>query len=141
MPSKRHSYREHVKIYYFMTDMSMETPEILIVEDDNVLRRGMKNMLLRNSFKIFELSFNTDIHKSIQKRTPDLIILGSSPGYVSDELNLVQKIPAPNRPGRCKEFMERVPQGQGAVRAIPSNSVRPSIKARSAPAGPDKSRR
>ncbi len=78
----------------------MEVPEILIVENDGVLRNGMRNMLFRNSFRVFVLSFNTDIHKHIQKKTPSLIILGPSLCIDRDELSLVQKI---------REFDRRLP--------------------------------
>ncbi|MCP5006421.1 MAG: sigma-54-dependent Fis family transcriptional regulator [Planctomycetes bacterium] len=70
----------------------MVAPEILIVENDEDLRSGMKSMLFRNSFRVFELPSNTDIHKHIQKHTPNLIILGSSTGIDSDALDIVEKI-------------------------------------------------
>ncbi len=70
----------------------METSEILIVEDDEILRSSMRNMLMRNSFKVFGLPFSADIHKSIQKKAPNLIILGSSPRSDRYELNVVQEV-------------------------------------------------
>ncbi len=83
-----------------MADMSMEAPKILIVEDDDGLRINMKDLLLRNRFNVSGSYFDSDVHKSIQKETPDLIILGSSPSSVSDELNIVRKI---------REFDRRLP--------------------------------
>jgi Response regulator containing CheY-like receiver, AAA-type ATPase, and DNA-binding domains len=70
----------------------MENPEILIIEDDVDLRRDIKNILHRNRFKASESYYNINIHKNIQKKTPDLIILGSSHIAFSDELNIVRKI-------------------------------------------------
>ncbi len=70
----------------------METSEILIVEDDEILRSSMRNMLMRNRFKVFGLPFSTDIHKPILKKTPNLVILVSSPRSDRYELNIVQEV-------------------------------------------------
>ncbi|GJQ60444.1 MAG: sigma-54-dependent Fis family transcriptional regulator [Candidatus Scalindua sp. AMX11] len=70
----------------------MESTEILILEDDDGFRNNIKDQLLRYSFKVFELSFKVDIFRYLRRKTPHLIILGSSPGYVSNDLKLVREI-------------------------------------------------
>ncbi len=70
----------------------MENREILIVEDDANFRKDIKSLLHRNRLRVSESHFVPDIYKNIQKKTPDLIILGSSPNSVSNELNIVRDL-------------------------------------------------
>jgi len=55
----------------------MEQPKILIVEDNDVLRRDMKNSLYGNDITVFESSYKTVFQTYVSKEDIDLILLGS----------------------------------------------------------------
>jgi len=70
----------------------MRRPEILIAEGDDVLRRSLKEMLLRLRFGIIESSDKTGILRNLPNPSIDLIIIGSFEDGAWAGLEVVQQI-------------------------------------------------
>ncbi len=70
----------------------MKKPAILIAEKDQLLRQNMKCRLRRHGFDVIEAYDTTDVLEFLKNKSPDLVIVGSSPDFTWYELELVKKI-------------------------------------------------
>jgi DNA-binding NarL/FixJ family response regulator len=81
-------------------NMPMKTINILLVEDEALIRQGVKALLEKEDFvrDIYEAGNATDFHEQINTKTIDVILLDIKlPGVKGQEL--LMKIPAkPNQP-------------------------------------------
>src|SRR5213594_3956502 len=72
---------------------SMKKRVILIADRDEVRRRGLKELLLRNGFAVIESSDKTDILRSFRQQSSlDLLIINSSLEAAGDGVEVAQQI-------------------------------------------------
>ncbi len=70
----------------------MNKPAILIAEKDQILRQNMKCRLVRHGFDVIEACDTKDVLELFKSKSPDLVIVGSSPDFTWYELELAKKI-------------------------------------------------
>ncbi|GAN33270.1 MAG: sigma-54-dependent Fis family transcriptional regulator [Candidatus Brocadia sp. AMX2] len=70
----------------------MKKPKILLAERNDVLNKKLKMLLFGNGFEVIETSDKGDALRSFQNNSPDLVIVGSSPGDTRDGLGVAQQI-------------------------------------------------
>jgi DNA-binding NtrC family response regulator len=70
----------------------MKNPIILIAAGDDVLRQDIQGRLSHHGFALIEAPDKTDLLQCLQRRKPDLIIIGSSRESTKDGLNVVEQI-------------------------------------------------
>lgn len=70
----------------------MKNPAILLAEGDEALRRNLAELLLRHGYEVMESGDKNGAVRCAQTRSPDLIIVGSSPDGAWDGLEVVQQI-------------------------------------------------
>ncbi len=70
----------------------MKNRAILVVEEDEALRRSLKGMLLRYGCEIIESSDTSSILGLFQHKSPDLVVLGSSRDRPWDALEMARQI-------------------------------------------------
>ena len=63
----------------------MSKRAILVVEEDEVLCRGLKELLLDRGFEVVESSDRTGVLRALRHKRLDLVIIGSSQNDVQDE--------------------------------------------------------
>jgi DNA-binding NtrC family response regulator len=70
----------------------MHKAVIMIRSEDGYLRRTLSRMVPRQEFEVFESSGTDDLIRTVQGRTPDLIMIASSQKGANDGLQSVREI-------------------------------------------------
>jgi DNA-binding NtrC family response regulator len=70
----------------------MHKAGIMIISEDECLRRILSRMLPRQKFNVFESSETDDLIRTVQEGTADLIMIASSSKGANDGLQLVREI-------------------------------------------------